>query len=119
MDFITVLSTKLTRFLIDEARTPLIISGQSGKSTKLYEMCDILARQMERGTANPELSKMDAIMGVDIEEDGDFLVNEKDKIVTLTAQGIEKVEKFFHIDNYADAENLRTSAQCYFGIKST
>lgn len=88
--------------LIDEARTPLIISGQSGKSTKLYEMCDILARQMERGTANPELSKMDAIMGVDIEEDGDFLVNEKDKIVTLTAQGIEKVEKFFHIDNYAE-----------------
>ena len=74
--------------LIDEARSPLIISGQSGKSTKLYEMCDILARQMERGTANPELSKMDAIMGVDIEEDGDFLVNEKDKIVTLTAQGI-------------------------------
>ena len=92
--------------LIDEARTPLIISGQSGKSTKLYEMCDILARQMERGTANPELSKMDAIMGVDIEEDGDFLVNEKDKIVTLTADGIAKVEKFFHIDNYADAENL-------------
>ena len=78
--------------LIDEARTPLIISGQSGKSTKLYEMCDILARQMERGTASPELSKMDALMGVDIEEDGDFLVNEKDKIINLTEQGIAELQ---------------------------
>ena len=104
--------------LIDEARTPLIISGQSGKSTKLYEMCDILARQMERGTANPELSKMDAIMGVDIEEDGDFLVNEKDKIVTLTAQGIEKVEKFFHIDNYADAENLELQHNVILALRA-
>lgn len=104
--------------LIDEARTPLIISGQSGKSTKLYEMCDILARQMERGTANPNLSKMDAIMGVDIEEDGDFLVNEKDKIVTLTAQGIEKVEKFFHIDNYADAENLELQHNVILALRA-
>lgn len=104
--------------LIDEARTPLIISGQSGKSTKLYEMCDILARQMERGTASPELSKMDAIMGVDIEEDGDFLVNEKDKIVTLTAQGIEKVEKFFHIDNYADAENLELQHNVILALRA-
>ena len=104
--------------LIDEARTPLIISGQSGKSTRLYEMCDILARQMERGTANPELSKMDAIMGVDIEEDGDFLVNEKDKIVTLTAQGIEKVEKFFHIDNYADAENLELQHNVILALRA-
>ncbi|MFQ9516449.1 MAG: preprotein translocase subunit SecA [Eubacterium sp.] len=104
--------------LIDEARTPLIISGQSGKSTKLYEMCDILARQMERGTANPELSKMDAIMGVDIEEDGDFLVNEKDKIVTLTAQGIDKVEKFFHIDNYADAENLELQHNVILALRA-
>ena len=104
--------------LIDEARTPLIISGQSGKSTKLYEMCDILARQMERGTANPELSKMDAIMGVDSEEDGDFLVNEKDKIVTLTAQGIEKVEKFFHIDNYADAENLELQHNVILALRA-
>ena len=104
--------------LIDEARTPLIISGQSGKSTKLYEMCDILARQMERGTANPELSKMDAIMGVDIEEDGDFLVNEKDKIVTLTADGIAKVEKFFHIDNYADAENLELQHNVILALRA-
>ncbi len=104
--------------LIDEARTPLIISGQSGKSTKLYEMCDILARQLERGTASPELSKMDAIMGVDIEEDGDFLVNEKDKIVTLTAQGIEKVEKFFHIDNYADAENLELQHNVILALRA-
>ena len=104
--------------LIDEARTPLISSGQSGKSTKLYEMCDILARQMERGTANPELSKMDAIMGVDIEEDGDFLVNEKDKIVTLTADGIAKVEKFFHIDNYADAENLELQHNVILALRA-
>ena len=104
--------------LIDEARTPLIISGQSGKSTKLYEACDILARQMERGTASPELSKMDAIMGVDIEEDGDFLVNEKDKIVTLTAQGIDKVEKFFHIDNYADAENLELQHNMILALRA-
>ena len=104
--------------LIDEARTPLILSGQSGKSTKLYEMCDILARQMERGTANPELSKMDAIMGVDIEEDGDFLVNEKDKIVTLTADGIAKVEKFFHIDNYADAENLELQHNVILALRA-
>lgn len=104
--------------LIDEARTPLIISGQSGKSTKLYEMCDILARQMERGTASPELSKMDAIMGVDIEEDGDFLVNEKDKIVTLTADGIANVEKFFHIDNYADAENLELQHNVILALRA-
>ena len=104
--------------LIDEARTPLIISGQSGKSTKLYEMCDILARQMERGTASPELSKMDALMGVDIEEDGDFLVNEKDKIINLTAQGIAKVEKFFHIDNYADAENLELQHNVILALRA-
>ncbi|MBE5959707.1 MAG: preprotein translocase subunit SecA [Lachnospiraceae bacterium] len=104
--------------LIDEARTPLIISGQSGKSTKLYEACDILARQMQRGTASAELSKMDAIMGVDIEEDGDFLVNEKDKIINLTAQGIEKVEKFFHIDNYADAENLELQHNMILALRA-
>ena len=92
--------------LIDEARTPLIISGQSGKSTKLYEICDILARQMQRGEDMEDLSKMDAIMGVEREETGDFIVNEKDKIVNLTAQGVEKVEKFFQIDNLADPENI-------------
>ena len=104
--------------LIDEARTPLIISGQSGKSTKLYEMCDILARQLERGTASTELSKMDAIMGVDIEEDGDFLVNEKDKIVTLTQQGIKKVENFFHIENYADAENIELQHNVILALRA-
>ena len=93
--------------LIDEARTPLIISGQSGKSTKMYEACEILAHQMQRGEASStELSKMDAIMGVEIEETGDFIVNEKDKIVNLTEQGVKKVEQFFHLENLADPENL-------------
>ncbi|MDO4170478.1 MAG: preprotein translocase subunit SecA [Lachnospiraceae bacterium] len=92
--------------LIDEARTPLIISGQSGKSTDLYRMCDMLARQMERGTSDGEISKIDAIMNEVAEEDGDFLVNEKDKHVMLTAQGVAKVEKFFNIDNFADPEHL-------------
>ncbi len=92
--------------LIDEARTPLIISGQSGKSTKIYEACDILAKQMKRGEDMEDLSKIDAIMGVEREETGDFIVNEKDKIVTLTADGVAKVEKFFHIENLAGPENL-------------
>ena len=92
--------------LIDEARTPLIISGQSGKSTKLYEVCDVLVKQMKRGEDMQELTKMDAIMGVEREETGDFIVNEKDKVVNLTAQGVEKVEKFFQIDNLADPENI-------------
>ena len=92
--------------LIDEAITPLIISGQSGKSTKLYELCDVLARQLVRGEYKGEMTKMQAIMQEEIEEDGDFIVNEKDKVVNLTEQGIHKVEQFFHIDNYADPENL-------------
>ena len=92
--------------LIDEARTPLIISGQSGKSTSLYEACDILARQMSRGEDQDERSKMDTIMGIEQEETGDFIVNEKDKIVNLTQQGVGKVEKFFQIENFADPENL-------------
>ena len=92
--------------LIDEARTPLIISGQSGKSTKLYEVCDILARQLERGEASGEVTKMTALMGEEITETGDFIVNEKDKIVNLTEQGVKKVEQFFHITNFADPENL-------------
>ncbi len=92
--------------LIDEARTPLIISGQSGKSTKLYEACDILAKQMQRGEDMEELTKMDAIMGIEREETGDFVVNEKDKVVALTGQGIQRVEKFFNIENLADPENL-------------
>ena len=92
--------------LIDEARTPLIISGQSGKSTDLYKMCDYLARRMKRGTASMEISKMDALMGVQAEEDGDYLVNEKDKQVVLTEQGVKEVEQFFHIDNFSDADNI-------------
>ena len=92
--------------LIDEARTPLIISGQSGKSTKLYEICDILARQLERGEASGDVTKMTALMGEEITETGDFIVNEKDKIVNLTEQGVKKVERFFHITNFADPENL-------------
>ena len=92
--------------LIDEARTPLIISGQSGKSTKIYEACDILAGQMKRGQDVEDLSKIDAIMGIEREETGDFIVNEKDKLVNLTAEGVSKVEKFFRIENLADPENL-------------
>ena len=91
--------------LIDEARTPLIISGQSGKSTALYEMCDLLARQMKRGEDMKDLSKMDMIMGIQQQETGDFIVNEKDKVINLTTAGVEKVERFFHLDNYADTEN--------------
>ncbi|MDO4407714.1 MAG: preprotein translocase subunit SecA [Eubacteriales bacterium] len=92
--------------LIDEARTPLIISGQSGKSTKIYEACDILAGQMKRGADVEDLSKIDAIMGIEREETGDFIVNEKDKLVNLTAEGVAKVERFFRIENLADPENL-------------
>ncbi len=92
--------------LIDEARTPLIISGQSGKSTKLYEVCDILAKQLERGEASGEVTKMSAIMGEEITETGDYIVNEKDKVVTLTQDGVKKVEKFFKIENLSDPENL-------------
>ncbi|AYB00701.1 preprotein translocase subunit SecA [Lachnoanaerobaculum umeaense] len=92
--------------LIDEARTPLIISGQSGKSTKLYEICDMLAKQLERGEASAEFTKMGALMGDEIEETGDFIVNEKDKVVNLTEEGIHKVEKYFNIENLADPENL-------------
>ncbi len=92
--------------LIDEARTPLIISGQSGKSTRIYEVCDMLAKQLERGEASGEVTKMTAIMGEEIIETGDFIVNEKDKLVTLTEEGVKKTEKFFHIDNLSDAENL-------------
>mgnify|MGYP001066494382 CR=1 FL=1 len=104
--------------LIDEARTPLIISGQGSKSTKLYEACDVLARQMERGTGDGELSKMDALMGEMKEEDGDFLVNEKDKIVNLTANGVAKVEKFFHLENYADPENLEIQHNIILALRA-
>ena len=104
--------------LIDEARTPLIISGQSGKSTKLYEVCDILARQLEKGEESAEFSKMDAIMGIEQEETGDFIVNEKDKLVNLTQQGVEKVEKFFHIDNLADPENLEIQHNVILALRA-
>ncbi len=104
--------------LIDEARTPLIISGQSGKSTSLYEACDILARQMVRGEDMPEFSKMDAIMGVVQEETGDFIVNEKDKVVNLTADGVKKVEKFFHIENLADADNLEIQHNIILALRA-
>ncbi len=104
--------------LIDEARTPLIISGQSGKSTELYRMCDLLARRMKRGQGDGELSKMDAIMGVDVEEDGDFLVNEKDKQVMLTAQGVKEVESFFHIENLADSEHLEIQHNIILALRA-
>ena len=104
--------------LIDEARTPLIISGQSGKSTRLYEACDILATQLERGDDIPEYSKMDAIMGIEQEETGDFIVNEKDKIVNLTHEGVKKVEQFFHIDNLADPENLEIQHNIILALRA-
>ena len=104
--------------LIDEARTPLIISGQSGKSTKLYEVCDILARQMQRGEDVEDLSKIDAIMGLEKEETGDFVVNEKDKVVNLTAQGIARVERFFQIDNLADPENIEIQHNVILALRA-
>ncbi len=104
--------------LIDEARTPLIISGQSGKSTKLYEVCDILARQLERGEESAEFSKMNAILGEVIEETGDFIVNEKDKVVNLTEQGVHKVEQFFHIENLADPENLEIQHNIILALRA-
>ena len=104
--------------LIDEARTPLIISGQSGKSTKLYEMCDILARQLKRGEVSGEFSKMNAIMGEEITDTGDFIVSEKEKQVNLTEEGVKKVEKFFHIDNLADAENLEIQHNVILALRA-
>ena len=104
--------------LIDEARTPLIISGQSGKSTKLYEVCDVLARQLERGEESGEFSKIGAIMGEEIKETGDFIVNEKDKIVNLTEQGVKKVEEFFHIENLADPENLEIQHNIILALRA-
>jgi len=104
--------------LIDEARTPLIISGQSGKSTKLYELCDILAQQLERGEESAEFSKINAILGEEIEETGDFIVNEKEKTVNLTQQGVEKVEKYFHIQNLADAENLEIQHNIILALRA-
>ena len=104
--------------LIDEARTPLIISGQSSKSTKLYEACDILARQLERGEASGEFSKINAIMGEDIEETGDYIVNEKEKSVNLTEDGVKKVEKFFHIENLADPENLEIQHNIILALRA-
>ncbi|MCC8059569.1 MAG: preprotein translocase subunit SecA [Clostridiales bacterium] len=104
--------------LIDEARTPLIISGQSGKSTKLYEICDVLAHQLVRGEASGEFTKMNAIMGEDIEETGDFIVNEKDKVVNLTEDGVRKVEEFFHIENLADPENLEIQHNIILALRA-
>jgi len=104
--------------LIDEARTPLIISGSSGKSTELYRVCDILARQMVKGKASGELTKMAAIMKEEIKEEGDFIVNEKEKNVHLTEQGIKKVEQFFNIENLADPENLEIQHHVILALRA-
>ena len=112
------ISDEIDSVLIDEARTPLIISGQSGKSTKLYEVCDILAQQLERGEASHEMTKMAAIMGEEVVETGDFVVNEKDKIVNLTEQGVKKVEKFFNIENLADPENLEIQHNIILALRA-
>ncbi len=117
-DLVYAIIDEVDSVLIDEARTPLIISGQSGKSTKLYESCDILARQLEKGEASGEVTKMTAIMGEEITETGDFIVNEKDKIVTLTEQGVKKVEKFFNIANLSDAENLEIQHNIILALRA-
>ncbi|HIV17617.1 MAG TPA: preprotein translocase subunit SecA [Candidatus Alectryocaccobium stercorigallinarum] len=117
-DLVYAIIDEVDSVLIDEARTPLIISGQSGKSTKLYETCDILARQLQKGEASGEVTKMTAIMGEEIVETGDFIVNEKDKIVTLTEAGVEKVEKFFHIENLSDPENLEIQHNIILALRA-
>ncbi|MFI3200432.1 MAG: preprotein translocase subunit SecA [Eubacteriales bacterium] len=104
--------------LVDEARTPLIISGQSGKSTRLYEACDQFARQLKRGEDMVDLSKIDAIMGVEQEETGDFIVSEKEKNVILTQRGIEKVERSFGIENLADPENLEIQHNMILALRA-
>jgi preprotein translocase subunit SecA len=113
-----VIIDEVDSILIDEARTPLIISGQSSKSTRLYEACDILARQMVRGEASQEFSKMDAIMGIEIEETGDYIVSEKEKTVNLTQDGVKKVEKFFRIENLADPENLEIQHNIILALRA-
>ena len=117
-DLVYCIIDEVDSVLIDEARTPLIISGQSGKSTKLYEVCDTLARQLKRGEASGEVTKMTAIMGEEITETGDFIVNEKDKVVTLTADGIKKVEDFFHIENLSDAENIEIQNNIILALRA-
>ena len=117
-DLVYAIIDEVDSVLIDEARTPLIISGQSGKSTKLYETCDILARQLQKGEASGEVTKMTAIMGEEIVETGDFIVNEQDKIVTLTEAGVEKVEKFFHIENLSDPENLEIQHNIILALRA-
>ena len=117
-DLVFAIIDEVDSILIDEARTPLIISGQSGKSTKLYETCDILAGQLQKGEASGEVTKMTAIMGEEIIETGDFIVNEKDKIVTLTEQGVHKVEQFFHIENLSDPENLEIQHNTILALRA-
>ena len=117
-DLVYAIIDEVDAVLIDEARTPLIISGQSGKSTKLYEVCDILARQLQKGEASGEVTKMTAIMGEEITETGDFIVNEKDKVVTLTQDGIRKVEKFFNIDNLSDPENIEIQNNIILALRA-
>ena len=104
--------------LVDEARTPLIISGSSGKSTDLYRVCDILARQLSKGKASGELTKMAAIMKEEITEEGDFIVNEKEKNVHLTADGVKRVESFFSIENLADPENLEIQHNIILALRA-
>ena len=117
-DLVYCIIDEVDSVLIDEARTPLIISGQSGKSTKLYEVCDILARQLKRGEASGEVTKMTAIMGEEITETGDFIVNEKDKVVTLTQEGIERCEKFFNIENLSDPENIEIQNNIILALRA-
>ena len=92
--------------LIDEARTPLIISGSGTKSTQLYEIADAFAKRLKKGRILNEEDALNPLIKEEIKEEGDFVVDEKAKTVTLTQQGVEKAEKFFNIENLSDPENI-------------
>lgn len=104
--------------LIDEARTPLIISGEKDKSMELYHLCDVLAKKMVRGETSGELTKMDILAGNEVTETGDYIVNEKDKLVYLTEEGTKKVEKFFSLKNYGDDANLEIQHHMMIALKA-
>ena len=96
----------------------MIISGQGTKSTSIYAMADILAKQLHRGEDIEEVGKLDLMLGNVKEETGDFIVNEKDKVVTLTERGVAETEKFFHIQNLADSENMEIQHAVITALKA-
>ena len=104
--------------LIDEARTPLIISGSSSKSTHLYKAADIFVRRLKKGRILTEESALNNLLQQEIEEEGDFVVDEKAKTVTLTAEGVKKAEQFFSIENLADPENMEIQHHINLALKA-